>query len=265
MSVIAFGSAKAAPGVTTALLACAAAWPADRRVVVAELDPDGGDVAAWYGLRGEPGLLSYAAQGRRSLHPDTILDHTQPLPGPGGVRVLVGPPAPEQAAAGLGALLGAGLDDRLGGLAGVDVLVDCGRLRPGSPLTGLLPAVTTTVLVARPTLAEIAHLRPRVAALRASRPALLLIGEAPYDAEEVAEALAAPVLGVLADDARGAAALAGRAASRHLRRSALARSAVAIAERLTATGADEPKPQLAGEPVAAPVAPPPVNGRVMRW
>lgn len=178
MSVFAFGSVKASPGVTTAVLALAAAWPADHRVVVVELDLDGGDVAAWYDLAAQPGLLSYAAAGRRDLRPDTILAHTQRLPGLGRVDVVVGPASSEQAEAALSTLLAAGLGEQVGALPDTDVLIDCGRLRPGSSLGGVLSAVAATVLVARPTLVEVAHLRPRLAALRSRRPALLLGGSA---------------------------------------------------------------------------------------
>lgn len=74
MTVFAFGSVKASPGVTTAVLALAAAWPADRCMVV-ELDLDGGDVAAWYDVAAQPGLRSYAAAGRCDLRPYTVLAH----------------------------------------------------------------------------------------------------------------------------------------------------------------------------------------------
>lgn len=233
MSVYAFASAKASPGVTTTVLALAAVWPPGRRVVVVELDLDGGDVAAWHDLPAQPGLLSYAAAGRRDLRPDALLAHTQPLPGLGGVEVVAGPASPEQAEAALTTLLAAGLGERLGGLAEVDVLVDCGRLRPASPLAPLLDSAAVVVLVARPTVAEVAHLPPRVTALRAKRPALLLVGDRPYAAEEVAAVLDVPVAGVLAHDPRGAGTLAGRReSSRGLARSKLARSAAPIAKRL---------------------------------
>ena len=48
--LIALCSAKGAPGVTTSALALALSWP--RPVILAELDPAGGDVLAGYG-RGE--------------------------------------------------------------------------------------------------------------------------------------------------------------------------------------------------------------------
>lgn len=231
MSVFVFASAKAAPGVTTAVLALAATWPPYRPVVVAECDADGGDIAAWYGLAPDPGLVTFAAQGRGGLAPGSLLGHTQLLPGPGDVRVLAAPASPRQTSAALTTLVDAGLGSHLAG-SDLDVLVDAGRLRADSRVALLATHATATIFVARPTLAEVRHLRDRVAAAGpAIRPHLLLVGERPYRADEVAAAVDAPVLGVVVDDARGGAALTGRA-SRGRGLSRLARSAVAISERL---------------------------------
>jgi hypothetical protein len=66
-------------------------------------------------------------------------------------------------------------------------------------------------------------------------PAVILLGEEPYSAQEVQQALGQPaggaaVLGVIARDADAAALLAGRAGStRRLARSLLIRSARAVA------------------------------------
>jgi len=73
MAYIAFASAKGSPGVTTAVAALAATWPADRPLVVAELDPAGGDLVVRLDLATEPGLVSLAAAGRRELDRDTLL------------------------------------------------------------------------------------------------------------------------------------------------------------------------------------------------
>src|ERR687897_357205 len=113
MGYVAFASAKASPGVTTTIAALAATWPAERDLVVAELDPAGGDLVVRFDLAAEPGLVSLAAAGRRQLDRSTFVDHTQPLPfvagdeGPSGSRrVLVGPVAADQAGAALAALRG---------------------------------------------------------------------------------------------------------------------------------------------------------------
>src|ERR671918_2515995 len=92
MAYVAFASAKASPGVTTTVAALAATWPAERDLVVAELDPSGGDLAVRFDLAAEPGLVSLAAAGRRELDRSTFVAHTQPLP------VAAGPDATSDAA-----------------------------------------------------------------------------------------------------------------------------------------------------------------------
>ena len=136
MAYIAFASAKASPGVTTTVTALAAAWPAERALLVAEVDPSGGDLVVRLDLSTDPGLVSLAAAGRRELGADRLIEHTQLLATPGGVegavrRVLVAPVSAEQATVSLSALRG-GLGRALDELD-LDVLVDCGRLDPSSP------------------------------------------------------------------------------------------------------------------------------------
>ncbi len=76
MSLIAVASVKGAPGTTTTALSLAATWP--RRALLAELDPDGGDLryrrgAAFLdvGLR----LLSHSLAGRAEAAPDVVAVH----------------------------------------------------------------------------------------------------------------------------------------------------------------------------------------------
>ena len=118
-------------GTTTLGVALAATWPAGRRVLLVELDPAGGTLAAASGWAGEPSLVSLAAAARRSSDPEAIWAHCQHLPG--GAAVLAAPPYPEQArsAAAMFAALVARLDD-----LDADVLVDAGRLDPQASLPG---------------------------------------------------------------------------------------------------------------------------------
>jgi hypothetical protein len=260
MSVFAFGSAKGSPGVTTSVLALAAGWPAGRRVLVVECDPDGGDVASWLRLASEPGLVTYAAQARRQLQALSLWDHTQQLPGPGRIPVLVAPVAAGQTRAALTALGPAELGAALTGLRGVDVLVDCGRVGPGSPLGPLLGQASVTVLVTRPALGQLAHLQALVAALDdGACAAVLLIGDRPYGPTEIATALSAPVAGVLDVDPRGAATLCDQHGGLWtLARSGLLRSARHLARHLvTCTGAEQPgvsQPRLVGRSGPRPMA-----------
>ena len=236
MSMVALGSVKGAPGVTTATVALAGVWPGP--VVIAECDPSGGDIAARFGLAPVPGLLSLASQARHQVRAESLRGHLQRLP-PGGVPVLLGVQTFEQAVA-LGKVWTL-LPRALAGL-GVDVLVDCGRLQPDAPTEQLVSAADVTVLFAQPTVEEIAHLEWRLEVLERSgrHAAVALTGEAPYDRRVVASRLAAdglraPVLGVLADDPQAAGELCGRPGRRRssaLTRSYLVRSARELADRL---------------------------------
>ena len=289
MAYVAFASAKASPGVTTTVAALVATWPRDRDLVVAELDPAGGDLGVRFDLATEPGLVTLAAAGRRQLDRSTFVGHTQPLPfadrpgadgdAEGAVRrVLVGPVAADQAGAALAALRG-GLPGVLSSL-GADVLVDCGRLDPGSAAHDVVTEADLLVVVARPVVAEVHHLAARLSGLRPKALSLLLIGDRPYSVAEVADAVGANPLGTLPVDDRAAAALTvGRSnGARILRRSRLLRDARAVAEGLAGwlppLPVRPPAPGPAGArprpvdtrrpapPPARPAARPPVNGPV---
>jgi hypothetical protein len=269
MAYVAFASAKASPGVTTTVTALAATWPRDRDLVVAELDPAGGDLGVRFDLATEPGLVTLAAAGRRELDRSTLVGHTQPLPfvGRSGAdgdsegavrRVLVGPVAADQAGAALAALRG-GLPGVLSSLS-ADVLVDCGRLDPSSAAHDVVTEADLLVVVARPVVAEVHHLATRLSVLRAQALSLLLVGDRPYSVAEVADAVGARPLGTLPVDDRAAAALTvGHSnGARILRRSRLLRDARALADGLAGW--------LPPVPVRPPrsATPPPVDAPVQQ-
>lgn len=239
MAFIAFASAKGSPGVTTAVAALAATWPADRDLLVVEADPSGGDLVVRLDLPTEPGLVTLAAAGRRELGSGTLLDHTQELPqlsGEVGARrlLLAAPVAADQAGAALSSLRGSlarTLDQ-----VDLDVLVDCGRIDPGSPALELAGDADLLVMVARPVVAEVHHLASRLGSVKPPALSVLMVGEEPYSVSEVATAVDASPLGTLAADARAAAVLSeGHPnAGRVLRRSRLLRDARALAEGLAA-------------------------------
>ena len=237
MAYIAFASAKGSPGVTTAVTALAAAWPADRALLVADVDPSGGDLVVRLDLATDPGLVSLAAAGRRELDSDRLVEHTQVLAPPGGGegavrRVLVAPVSAEQATVSLGALRG-GLGHALDEID-LDVLVDCGRLDPSSAAFDLAVNAELLVMVARPVVAEVHHLSSRLASAKPRAVSLLMVGDKPYSVAEVAATVGASPLGTLPVDVRAAAVLAeGHPnAGRLLRRAALLRDARSLAEGL---------------------------------
>jgi MinD-like ATPase involved in chromosome partitioning or flagellar assembly len=232
VTVVALASAKGSPGVTTAALLLAGAWPVPRRAFLVEADPAGGDLAAWFQLGADPGLVSLVAAGRHDLAADIVRDHAQPLPGGNPVEAVFAPASVEQSTAALAASRGR-LGPALDGL-GCDVLVDCGRLDASSPVAELAATADLLVWVVRPSVGDVHHLAGRVPTLRRTGPtAVLVIGESPYTADDVAGAVGVAPLGSLPRDDRAAAALRGETAVRHLEKLPLLRSARGLAESLS--------------------------------
>lgn len=221
--LIAVTSAKHAPGVTSAAVALAiAAGPIPASLVV-EADPAGGDLAARCDLSIEPGLGSLAASGRHGA-PVDVAEHVQPLPA--GPFALLAPPSPSLTLSALSAL-GGRLPDALGGWGGT-VVVDCGRWDPSGPAVPLAAVADAVLVVLRPTVEGVEHVRARLDDLRsvgAARITALLIGDRPYPPSEVTAALGIPVAGVLPFDARGARALERRMMGAETRRSTIVRAA----------------------------------------
>lgn len=240
--IVALGSAKGSPGVTTTAVALAVAWPASSPVsspvsssgapppAVVEADPDGGSLAARYGLGVEPGLTTLAVAARREVEALDLLHHAQPVLG--AVPVVPGPASSEQVHAALrtGVHLRRAVrsTDR-------DVLLDCGRLGPSSPSLELSSCADVLVLVARPRLDELQHVVHRGAALAGpDRPpvVLALVGSRPYSLQEVGDAVEVPVVGSLPVDPPAVAALGAERAP-DPDRCALVRSAGLLAETLS--------------------------------
>ncbi len=236
MSLIMVASVKGSPGATTAALALAATWP--RPVLLAELDPDGGDIryrldaSDGEPLDAEPGLHTFAAAVMEG--PD-VRDFTQELRG--GLEVLVGLPTAEHSEqverrwASVGALLEA-TDAR-------DVVADCGRLTPISPIEELFPYAAALLLVTRPTVDGVAHLRARIEAMDDAPPVFVAVvtgqsdNRSPRQVQDILDdaELPATVLGRIAYDPIGAGTLAGEWSDR-LSRSLLMRSARDVAGKL---------------------------------
>lgn len=232
MMLIALGALRSSPGVTTASVAIASCLDG---AVVVEADWDGGVLATRFGLTRELGLASLAAAARTSSDVD-LAAHAQRVAG--GTLVVPGPTSADSAvgiwrSAGdqLASALRASARDR-------PVLVDAGRLSPLAPLGPLLSAADRVVVVARPLVEELHAITANLDRVRSNasgQVSVLLVGNRTYPAAEVAAQLQVEVLGFLAEDRRAADAVTGRGAAmngRALRRSALARSARDVAERL---------------------------------
>lgn len=237
MTAVSLVSFSGAPGATTVALATAAALtttlradPRHERIgepVLVEMATSGGVVAGWYDLPAEPGLSTLAlAIGNDAPE---LLAHAQELPG--GLPAVVAPPSGSRVTKLLGAratALAVYLRD-----TPATVVADCGRISVDTPLRPVLESSTLVGVVIRPTREDFRLAATALAELNtvAANPlpaGWILVGDSPWSVDEILSQYGLPVLAVVADDANGADAVAGR---RRLRRHApLSRSVQSFAD-----------------------------------
>lgn len=248
MTLFVFASCHGAPGATTTSLGLAAAWTVatGRDVLVVEADPDGGVLASRFDdLRADRTLADVVVDVRRAFDRDAVMASARTLWNT--VPVVVAPPSAEQTHA----ALSAGGDRFAAGLAAaeLDVLVDVGRLTTRSPALHLARRAVATIFVTHPVFEAAAVLAARIPELaqHGCEPHLLVIGERPYEPQDFARAVGAPVSAALPFDPRAAALLSGGAGSdRVLRRSLLWRSMVDVASRLVTLVPRPLEPEASG-------------------
>lgn len=213
MMLVVVVSVKGSPGVTTFSVALAARWPAAARTVLVEADPSGGDIGIRFSLASTPGVVSLAAAARRSDEPALLWQHAQVLPG--GLPVVTAPPDADRARTALSALVdptgGAGILRAAANTPDSVVIVDGGRVDPGSPVMPIVRAADAVILLSRAHADDLAHLARRLPAIGrwTAHPVMLLVG-AGYSPAEVARELGVPPLGRVPHDPQGAAVLCGR-------------------------------------------------------
>lgn len=195
----AVASVRGAPGATTVALALSLDLAGrSRQVLLIEADPAGGVLAASLGIPVSPGLVDFTAAAHHRTITDVAEHNVQQLTA--SLCVLPSPSSGRQASAALEALvpeLSVLLADTTG-----DVVVDVGRLLPGSPSTRLVDAADVVVLVVRPVVSELAALVPRLRELRDDgAECLVAVVDTPPRSPE-APATFAEVTDVLTDAAR---------------------------------------------------------------
>lgn len=244
MAVFVFASASGSPGVTSTVVGLAMGWP--RPVLVVEADPTGGSgilAGLFKGQVDHPGLVELVLAHRNGVLSEALPRMRMPVDGT-SVSVLCGAKSHEQAAglAGLWEPLLPVLREVAS--AGVDVLVDAGRLG----LTGwpkpLVTGADVTVLVSRSSLPALAAARSWAASLAAEvvpghAVRLLLVGEGrPYAAAEVSRTLGLASAGsIVWDPARAAVFSEGAGKPRTWGASGYVRSVQAAGERLRSVAA----------------------------
>jgi hypothetical protein len=221
VAILILTSTCCSPGVTTLAVGLSLAWP--RPVLLADCDPGAHQsVLAGY-LAGQSatgkGLLR-VAEAHRDGRPlrEVLVDQTIPLTAePGTSRLfLPGFTKPGSAAlfSGVWLDLAEGLE-RLGD-AGMDVIIDAGRLGAQGLPAPLMEYAAVTCLVLRSNLRSVMSARIHAPQLREqsrssgsdSAVGLIVVGEGePYGKQEIAKALGLPVTASVANDP---------AAARHL-------------------------------------------------
>ena len=222
MALVALVAGKGSAGVTTTGLAFTLSWGS--RTVLAECDPAGGSVQAGY-LRGElpagRGLLPLAiAELRTDSLAEEFWGELVDLDAPHRQRLLLpglSDPAQAGTLAPIWTRLAAYFAQLEYGQPRYDVIVDCGRLSSAAqPPWPLVWAADAALVVVRPTLASTAAATPVVEAVRQqlsehaasiSALGLLVVGDGPYAATEVARHLKAPLIAALPEDGRSATTL----------------------------------------------------------
>lgn len=206
--LIAIGSVKGSPGVTSLALALAVRWPAAGPApVVVEVDPSGGDVGTRWQTHDEPGLAAMAmAAQARPLTDASAWAHRLGI----GAHVVVAPPG--AAAAVTVAELCTRAPYALAQLAQYrPVLADLGRLDAMHSGLSLLDNASELLVMAHFSGEAVRHLRTRVTELRARcRVRLVLTGRAGLPPAEVASYLGVPVAAIVDPDPASLDVLAGR-------------------------------------------------------
>lgn len=233
--LIGFVSAKGSPGVTTAVLALAAAWP--RTAIVIDADPTGGDVAAGLG-RGEwpegSQLLELAVQARMTTV-EAALRRLVVRASEHAPLALAGLGSPVQAATMPWRELGIGL----AAIDDADVLCDAGRYVHGDHGNiELLRACTRIVLVtgsSLPAVRAAARLAEVLHVLMSEPPTVLLVIDPgrPYEPADIKASCRIDAVLDLPGDPRTAAVWSrGDPPGRNLTRAPLQRAARRVASVL---------------------------------
>jgi hypothetical protein len=219
MALIAVCAGKGSPGATVASLSFTLSWR--RRIILAECDPAGGDIAAGYlretALGGRSIGQLTASMGRGRLTEDFWSQLVDLTPGPGrGLNRLALPGL-------VGTGQAAGLSDVWHPLAqlfldlehagrGYDVIADCGRLVTAYPPVQVLSAAHLVLLAVRPTFSSIrsaATCLRLLADLGVPQTRLVVIGDGAYSPRDVSLGLRVGLAAHLPHDSGTAAVLAG--------------------------------------------------------
>lgn len=254
MAAITLTSASGSPGVTTASLGLALAWP--RPVLLVEADPTGGSglLAGYFrGTREYDGGLIELALSANDVC-EALAEVARPIENT-TVSYVAGTRSHTQATALTDVWHSFLREVQHLESAGQDIIVDAGRLGlRGSP-EPLIAEADLTLLVARTTLPALSAVRSWADTLKQNanpwrKPAALIVGSGqPYGIREVANVLGIPIIATLADDPESAAVLhRGAEPTKRFNTSPLTRSFSAAAASIQSLVAHRRAELLEGMP-----------------
>ena len=261
--IVAVCADKGSPGVTTLATLFGLIWPGDR--IVVETDPAGADLPLRVytpdrsTLQPEPTVLSLAADARMGLPDDALPAYAQATSL--DVPVIPGALSPEMFLP--MRALWPQVAGELAKWSGT-VIADLGRLHPGHAALAVAKAATIVVLLARPTVEGLYHLRDRAGELAhllgdpagGGNPVCVVVRTGPREQREAlatatrvlqAAGSPVPVVGAISDDPAGAHALWAGILDRGLVRSALVKSTKEVVGQLLDWWPeliDDPRPQM---------------------
>ncbi len=221
MAVVLVTSASGSPGVTSTAIGLALVWPS--AVLLADCDRTAAQAVLAGYLRGTDagGVgLTGLARAHREARPfaSALVGETIPL-ALGDVRRSFLPGFASPGAASLFEPAWTALGDAFAALsqAGVDVIIDVGRMGPQGPPAGLLTHCDAVLALTRTHLPALSGLRLHLPILAESLErarssttglGLVVVGEGqPYSAAEIAAQFATPVVGTVVHDPAAAAVL----------------------------------------------------------
>ncbi len=237
MGLLVLAAAAGAPGVTTTAVGLSLVWPRDVLLVDADRDPSQAVLAGF--LQGSDGRgrgLVELARAHREGRPleREVLHHTIALAEDGNRRRLFLPGFTRPGTALLFSRVWGDLARALQALdsAGLDVVVDAGRIGADGLPRELVSAADAVAVVTRTSLRALAATRlylpdlQEAVSLSRGQLGLLLVGEGrPYSAGEISAQFGLPVWSVLGDDPVVAAVLSdGASHPRRFGQSGYARS-----------------------------------------
>ena len=236
MTIIAFTSVRGGPGATTTALACAALASERGDAVFVEADPTGGVLLGrCASLDGARSLLQLAFPDRDDRgRPATALVEAacQQL---GDLSVVVAPANPNQAFEAV-ARSRSRWPQMLAELD-MTVVVDCGRLFPGTPVTSILRVADVVVVVASPEAADVLAYLEWAAGTDASvgaltPPMLVTVGPGRFGGSHLIRELGASYVGDVPHETRSVDLLWRGTSTRHrsLSRTSFVRSIGALNE-----------------------------------